>query len=202
MKVRLLPGQRGEERTLKHPGVVKAQEIASLAVAQDPKWSGKIDSEVVDGKRITRLTAQRNDESIEMTWRGAVYLGGTYRLFDHAINLASASVARSKITGFPNIYKVRRYAPKGNKVATVAKYRRVPFDWQEDDPQDIINTLIDRRIYWYHSEFATIHDDVVLKPKGKKTIEIKPVGHRKLLSFIGTLGFRSVLLDTIIQVGG
>jgi hypothetical protein len=73
-------------------------EIASLAVAQDPKWSGKIDSEVVDGKRITRLTAQRNDESIEMTWRGAVYLGGTYRLFDHAINLASASVARSKIT--------------------------------------------------------------------------------------------------------
>ena len=34
--------------------------------------------EVVDGKCIIRLIAQRNDESIEMIWRGAVYFGGIY----------------------------------------------------------------------------------------------------------------------------
>ena len=183
-----------------HPAVIKAQKIAAIAVENG--WKGKIDTEVIESQRITTLDAWRNDEKVKLIWRDEQYLKGTYMLFDRVTLLHTAKGSLERITGWPSIRQVLKFAPEdGDQKAIINRYKRIPFDWENDDPNAIINKLIDNRIYWYCIKSGKVYDDVVLIPKGKSRIEIKPIAGRRLFNFIGTVGFRSVVLDTIIQVG-
>lgn len=185
--------------TAGHPAVVKAKRLARIAVEHG--WKGNIESE----SGTTLFTAWRNDESIVLEWSAGHLVSGQYKLFDHTRILSSTSEARKHIEGWPNIMQILKHFPGGEfRTKVVERYNNVPFDWQTASNEDMMAAMMDREIYWYSHLSAKIQRDHVLKPKTKPQAgryEIKQVGHRKMFNFIGTVGFRSVLLDTLIQVG-
>jgi hypothetical protein len=185
-----------------HPALVKVRHIAGIAA--DNGWKGKIDSEVIDGQRITTLAAMRNDESISMQYKNNEMTDADYYIFDKLMSLQSASQVIEKIQGWPDILKLFKWFPNSNRPLLVEKYRRLPFDWETDDPNAIMDTMMGRKLFWYSHLSNKIHTDIVLEKQPNKQsnkFEIRPVGHRKMFNFVGVLGFRSVLLDTILKVG-
>ena len=178
--------------------VKKASHVGSIAAQNG--WKGKLDSEVVDGQRITSLTGRRNDESFYAYWEDEKLSRAGYFIFSRETRLTCAKQLIEKIEGWPDLIKLYKWFPDANRPNLTQTYRKLPFDLDDDD-EEIISKLLGRKLFWYGHESTKIHTDVVLKSKSKK-IRIQNVGHRKLFHFIGAqAGFRSVLLDTLIKVG-
>lgn len=184
--------------TIGHPAVVKAKRLGRIAFENG--WKGSIESE----NGITRFKAFRNDETIELQWNSTALASGTYKIFNYTQNLSSTSLARKVIEGWPNILKIIKHVPEGEfKVDFVKRYSDVPFDWETASSEKIIAAMLGRQIRWYSHLSTKIQNDRVHIPKSKAQLaryEVKQVGHRKMFNFIGDVGFRSVLLDTLIQV--
>jgi hypothetical protein len=182
-----------------HPAVAKAKQIARIAVQYG--WQGNIDSEVIGNERITSLSATRNDEALTMSWINERLNRAGYSIFDQYTNISCAKHAIKKLIAWPDVIElIKMSRDKGaNPVPLVETYRRLPFDWENDPDDEIIAAVKDHQIHWYSHLSGKVHSDVVLP---KKKTEIKPVGHRKMLCFIGSqAGFRNVMLDTVLKVG-
>jgi len=189
-----------------HPAVVKAKKLARVAVENG--WTGTINSEVENDCRITILRANRKDcdESVFVKWENNVMKEASHLLLDGSVSfqLPCAKAVSEVFSGWPDVMQVIKNTPVSKKPEVVRKYRKLPFDWENDPEDEIISKLIGTQIFWYSSVSAKIFSDHVLVPKkGKKShVEIKPVGHRKMFNFIGShSGFASVMLDTILKVG-
>ncbi len=183
-----------------HPAVIKAKRLGRIAFEHD--WKGNIESE--SGTTIFR--AWRNDETVMMQWNSTSLVYGEYRVFNYKQNLSSTSLARKVIEGWPNISRILKYIPDGEfKGDFVKRYSNVPFNWETAPNDEIIAAMIGRQIRWYSTLSNKIQTDIVHRPKTtaqKGKLEVKQVGNgRKMFNFIGNQGFRSVLLDTLIQVG-
>lgn len=181
-----------------HPAVMKAKRIARIAVENG--WQGNIQHD----KGATLLTAERNDESIIVGWQDNVMINAAHYILGKETQLHCAKQVLEYVEGWPDVLKLFRWFPNMNRPTLVEKYRRLPFDWENDDDDTIISNLIGRQIFWYSHISMKMYCDVVLEPKGKKSnkFEIKHVGHRKMFNFIGAqAGFRSVLLDALVKVG-
>lgn len=184
-----------------HPAVIKAQQIARIAVENG--WKGKINTEMQgiqeDSVRVTTLVATRNDESIALEWHGKAFFDGVYYFFDRVTKLHSSGLAIKKVEGWPDILEIFRHAPMGSRPALAEKYVKLPFDWRNDSDEEIINSIIDRKVFWYNRLDSKIEADVCMKSKKNR---IQPIGHHKLLHFISPLvGFRSMMLDQVLRVG-
>lgn len=182
--------------------VIKAKKLARVAKANG--WSGTLDSEVIDSVRTTTLQATRNDEAITVCYTDNTMTYGVYRIFDRIISLQCASDVKEKLQGWPDLLKLLKWFPRENKPNLVNTYRHLPFSF--DEPNDvIISKLLERKLFWYSHEGRKIEYDVPLPLKtktSKQKTRIVDVGHRKLFHFIGVqVGFRSMLLDTLIKVG-
>ncbi|QNN99721.1 hypothetical protein PBI_ROPE_62 [Mycobacterium phage Rope] len=182
--------------------VIKAMKIA--VTAKRNNWHGNIEAPLVDGIRHTTVIATRNDERLEVSYKGNAYEAGEYRIFDRRQNLHCASVALEKVEGWPDILDLFKAFPNKNKPNLVETYRRLPFDEHTDTPEFIMEQMIGRQLFWFSHEYNRLDFDVVLQPRksNSKNFRIAPVGHRKIFHFMGAkAGFRSVILDTIIKVG-
>ena len=189
-----------------HQAIIKAKRIGR--VAKEHNWRGSIESEVVHGKRITVLSATRNDETILLRWDDNLLTKANYSIsFSenevHLVQLACAKEALDRIEGWPDLEDLFKWFPDQSRCALAEKYRRVPFNWREDSDEEILSKIVGRKIFWYSHISQRTVSDVVLELKGKKAknIQIRHIEHRKMLNFIGKdAGFRSVLLDTVFKV--
>lgn len=184
-----------------HPAVVKAQAIAAIAVENG--WKGSINKDFFeeDGKRvrITILRAKRNDEVIKIAWHGTRFKGGHYGFFEKVTFIQSSGIAIKKIEGWPDIIALLKVVPIESRPQVTSVYVKLPFDWQNDDDDFIMSTMVERKLFWYNRIDGKIETDVVMNSKKNR---IAPVGHRKLFHFISpVVGFRSVLLDQVLRVG-
>lgn len=178
-----------------HPAVVKATKIANRAVAQG--WTGHLDSQVVSDHRKTVLFLNRNDEQLVIDWRNAHFEQATYSIFDSIHTVTDLVQIKQIVMGWPDVIKLLEDTWR-NPVEITKVYVRLPFDWETDDDEIIINCLVGKRIWWYESIAAKIRTDEVL-PKGN--MRVMPVGHRKMFAFKGSYaGNRHVLLDTLLKV--
>lgn len=181
--------------------IIKATRLA--AVAKRNGWHGTLESDVVAGKRVTVLSVYRNDEKLVARYEDNVMVGAEYSLFDRVWHLHTASLVIERLQDWPDLLKILKWWPSMNKPTLVNTYRQLPFG-TEDSNEDIMSSLIGRKLFWYSHVSQKLWCDVVLPPHGKKAehYRIVDVGHRKLFHFIGAqAGFRSVLLDTLIKVG-
>jgi hypothetical protein len=181
--------------------VIKAANIA--VTAKRHGWHGNLDSNLIEGQRLTRIAATRNDESVVVRYTDNTMTYGQYSIFNKTFNLHCASVAIEKLCDWPDILKLFKWFPAMNKPTIVETYRRLPFSFDDDDV-DIMAKLLGQKLFWYSHESRKLHTDVVLAPRtsNSKSYRIAQVGHRKIFHFIGAqAGFRSVLLDTVIKVG-
>lgn len=173
--------------------------------AKQHGWTGNLQSEVIDGVRYTVLTMARNDESVALQYHDNTYYKGDYYLFDKHWHVHCASLVLERLAGWPDLLKLFKWFPNMNRPNLVGVYRQLPFNFEEPN-EDIIAKLIGRQLFWYSHEAAKLHVDVVLVPRNatSKNFRIVDVaeGSRKLFHFMGaSVGFRSVLLDTVIKVG-
>lgn len=185
----------------RNPAVVKVMKMA--ATAKRNGWHGSIDSEVVDGERLTVLTATRNGEELSVRYRNDVMYQAEYKILDTITSLHCPSLAIEKLEGWPDVMKLFKQCPTVSRPSIVDQYRRLPFSF-EDTAADIMDKLIGKQLFWYSHTNSKIQCDVVRHPKknGDPNFRVVDVGHRKLFHFIGvSAGFRSVLLDTVIKVG-
>jgi hypothetical protein len=189
-----------------HPAVIKAKRLARVAVENG--WTGSIDSDTENDCRITVLKANRknSDESICVEWTNNSMSSAVHSLMDGTVSfqLPCAKSVSTVFAGWPDVMHLIKVAPVEERLEIVKRYRKLPFDWENDTDEYILSKLIGTQIFWYNHVSAKIYSDNVLVPKkGKKNhIEIKPIGHRKMLNFIGShAGFASVMLDSILKVG-
>lgn len=188
-----------------HPAVIKAKKLARVAV--ENSWTGNITSDVESDCRITVLNANRkdSDEAIRVEWRDNQMASATHILMDGTVSfqLPCAKSVSAVISGWPDVMQIIKMIPHEKRPEVVRRYRKLPFDWENDSDEFILSKLIGTQIFWYSHISTKIYSDNVLVPKkGKKNhVEIKPVGHRKMLNFIGShAGFASVMLDSILKV--
>ena len=188
-----------------HPAIVKAKKLASVAVENN--WTGSINSEVENNCRTTVLTATRkgSDESIRVEWSNNSMSSATHSLMDGTVifQLPCAKSVSNVLSGWPDVMQIIKVTPAEQKPEIVRRYRKLPFDWENDSDEEIIAKLVGTQIFWYSHISTKIYSDNVLVPKkGKKNhLEIKPIGHRKMFNFIGShAGFASVMLDSILKV--
>ena len=189
-----------------HPAVIKAKRLARIAVEND--WTGTINSEVENGCRITVLKAHRkdSDETVKVEWTNNQMSSATHLLMDGTVlfQLPCAKAVSNVFVGWPDVMQIIKSVPSEKRAEVVSRYRNLPFDWVNDTDEEILSKLIGNQIFWYSHISTKISSDTVLVPKkGKKNhVEIKPIGHRKALHFIGSRsGFASVMLDSILKVG-
>lgn len=189
-----------------HPAVVKAKKLARVAVENN--WTGNIESEIVNDCRITTLTARRkdSDESVRVKWKNNSMTIAEHILMDGTVTfeLPCAKAVATVMSGWPDVMQIIKAIPQEKKPEVVRRYRKLPFDWENDSDEFILTKLIGSQIFWYSHVSTKIYSDNVLVPKkGKKNhVEIKMVGHRKMLNYIGShAGFSSVMLDSILKVG-
>lgn len=182
--------------------VVKVMKLAT--VAKSNGWHGDISSEIQNGVRVTILKATRNDEKIGVLYRDNTMVKGQYQILSTQQNLHCPSVVIEKLEGWPDILKLFKQFPNLNRPTLVDKYRRLPFSFAEPN-EVILEKLVGKTLFWYSHINNRLDTDIVLVPKKstkKENFRIVDVGHRKLFHFIGTqIGFRSVLLDTLLKVG-
>lgn len=188
-----------------HAAVIKARFIGRVAHQYD--WKGNYSSDVIEGQRITTITGQRNDEYFQMQWNDEKLAHAIYFIHvgseKHEIKITTAKKMMEKLSDWPDILDIFKWFPKANRPLLVQKYRRLPFDLEEDSNEEIISKLLGCKIFWYGHQTAKYHTDVVLPTMGNKTYKtrIVDIGHRKLFHFLGAqAGFRSVLLDTLLKV--
>ena len=186
-----------------YPAVVKAQHIGR--VAKEHNWKGSLSSNVVEGQRITVISAARNDEYFQMKWIGGKLSHASYFIRvdedKHEITITHSKAMLEKIAGWPDIFDLFKWFPKANRPLLVEKYRRLPFNLEDDSNEEIISKLLGCKLFWYGHESTKYHTDVVL-PKKSNKVRIQDVGHRKLFHFVGAqAGFRSILLDSLLKVG-
>lgn len=187
---------------MSHPAIEKAKQIGK--VAHEHGWKGSFNSEVLLGQRITTLHARRNGEAVMMAWTEKALDSASYSIMGRETKLTCARQVLGHIRGWPDLIKlVKRFPDNDFRVKLVEDYRRVPFDWREAKPSEILENLIGHEIHWYSTLSDKIYSDFVHVPKGRKKnkLEVKTIGNRRMLNFIGNQGFRSVMLDQIIQVG-
>ena len=182
--------------------VVKVMKLAT--VAKKNGWHGTIESEEKDGERLTTLLASRNDEKMSVLYRDNTMVKARYSIFSVSYSLHCASLVIERLEGWPDLLKLFKQFPTMNRPTLVERYRRLPFSF-EDPPEEIMEKMVGRPIVWYSRINNRIDTDFVLPPKknGKsENFRIADIGHRKMFHFIGSqIGFRSVLLDTLIKVG-
>lgn len=184
-------------------GMTKALTIAKIA--KDNGWKGNITFDKAIGE--TTLKAKRNDEGFIMVWEDTAdfnsrFMYGKYRLFKRIYNMPQLEIMK-KIIGWPDIIRVLKLNKgEGNAAELIKTYRRLPFDWQNDDNVTILNRLVDSKIWWYSRMDSGINSARVKPPKNKKSrFEIRNIDGRKLFNFIDTeVGMRSILLDTLLKV--
>ena len=185
----------------RNPAVVKVMKMA--ATAKRNGWHGNIDSEVLDGERVTVLRAERNGETLSVHYRGETMYKAEYGILGVTTSLHCPSLAIEKLESWPDVMKLFKQYPTVPRPKIVEQYRKLPFAF-EDSNDEIIDRLIGKQLFWYSHTNNKIQVDVVRHPKknGDPNFRIVDVGHRKLFHFIGvSAGFRSVLLDTVIKVG-
>lgn len=180
-----------------HPGVVKAKKLARVAF--DNGWKGSIEHDC----GITILTAHRDVEKVTVQWDANTMSESFYHFMSKTTQLYCAKAVLKVFEGQPDIMTALKYAAEEDRQALVEKYRKVPFDWENEEDHEIISKLVGAQIFWYSRMSGKIYSDWVLVPKGKKNhIEIKRIKDRKALHYIGShAGFASVMLDTIVKVG-
>lgn len=177
----------------------KAKMIAMVAVEQG--WKGNIKRD----RNIVCLKAFRNDEQIQVQWMNGKLKYAKYKIFNKSFNLTCQKQVTEKLCGWPDLRDLFKWFPKIDRSSLVEKYRDLPFEL-DDDNDEIMSKLVGRKIFWYcRREPSKISCDVVLLPKGAKSKHFRVVNvgnNRKMFHFVGTaIGFRSVLLDTIVKVG-
>lgn len=189
-----------------HPAVVKAKKLARIAVENN--WTGTINSEIENGSRKTILKATRkdSDESVQVEWINNQMNSATHSLMDGTVlfQLPCAKAVSKVFSGWPDVMQIIKSVPSEKRAEVVRRYRNLPFDWENDSDDEILSKLIGTQIFWYSHISTRIYSDNVLVPKKGKSnhVQIKPVGHRKALHFIGShSGFASVMLDSILKVG-
>lgn len=180
-----------------HPAVIKAKKLARIAFENG--WKGSIEHNF----GTTVLKANRDIETVIVEWNANTLKESFHFLLGKKTQLYCAKAVLTVFEGQPDIMTLIKHAASEDRQALVEKYRKVPFDWKNDEDQEIISQLVGQQIFWYSRISGRINSDYVLIPKGKKNhIEIKQVKDRKMLNYIGSnAGFASVMLDTIIKVG-
>lgn len=184
-----------------HPAVVKAQKIARIS--KENGWHGSIDSNIIEnGCRVTHLNGKREDERYTVVWQNNHMIRAEYSIFGKEIELPCAKHVLSHIKGWPDVVNLFKWFPDMSRIELAEKYRRLPFDWQTDSDQDILNCLAGKHIWWYSHMSNKISSEQVIIPRKKTQVcNLKWVGHRRLFTFTATqFGIRSVLLDTILKV--
>lgn len=182
-------------------GIIKAVKLAKAAKANG--WHGTFDSVEKNGRQRTVLNVRRHDERLRVAYLDNLYHRGDYAIFNRTWNLHCASVALERLEDWPDLIKLFKWFPDKNRPTLTETYRRLPFTWDTPHEQ-IIESLIGQKLFWFFHQDGKIHTDVVLPPtrKNSTNYNIKDIGHRKLFNFMGAqVGFRSVLLDTLIKVG-
>lgn len=175
----------------------KAKLLAMTAVENGWKGNIKKSSDTVT------LVAERNHEKVVVRWVDGKLNRAQYSIFDRKWKLTCQKQVTEKLCGWPDLSNLFKWFPKMNRPTLVEIYRDLPFEF--DDPnEEIMAKLIGRKLFWYCRESAKMRCDVVLPPtkSSSKNYRVVNVGHRKMFHFVGAqIGFRSVLLDTIIKVG-
>jgi hypothetical protein len=181
-------------------GRAKIKKLAAVAKRHD--WHGRLDIEQIDGQQVATLEVTRNDESLVIGYTDNAMSICEYKIFDMQFPCHCASVAKEKLAGWPDVVELFKLFPDRRRVDLVKTYRKLPFNWQEDDNQEILDKLIGKRVWWYSHISQKIRDEYVMIPRrASQVFEIKPVGHRKLFNFTAAeTGMRSVMLDTILKV--
>jgi len=180
-----------------HPAVMKAKKLARIAFENG--WKGSIEHD----SGTTTLNAHRDSEKVTVVWNANTMSESFHHFLSKTTQLYCAKAVLKVFEGQPDIMTVLKYAAEEDRQELVEKYQNVPFDWRNEEDDEIISKLIGAQIFWYSRISGKICSDYVLPPKGKKNhIEIKRVKDRKMLNYIGShSGFASVMLDTIVKVG-
>ncbi|QGJ90101.1 hypothetical protein HWC80_gp111 [Mycobacterium phage Indlulamithi] len=179
--------------------VQKAESIGKMATKSG--WKGGMDSEVREGIRITKLELVRNeDEYAYFIWHGSKLVESNYQIFDGPlIPIDSKRKLLQYISGWPSLIELFQTYPEFNRPMLVQQFRKLPFSF-EDDNDTIIDSLINKQLWWYEHEGATIrYDQSKLKRNSK--FRIVDIGHRKLFhADCEQAGLRSFHLDTLLEV--
>lgn len=172
-------------------------------VAKQNGWHGTLESDVVNGCKVTELQAARNDETITVIYRDGAMTRSEYTIFGAVTSIYCPKTAIEKLSGWPDLLKLFKQFPNMNRPTLVETYRRLPFSFDEPN-EEIMAKMIGRTVTWYSHTSTRIDSDTVLPPRKhtkKENFRIVDIGHRKLFHFIGTqIGFRSILLDTLLKV--
>lgn len=201
----------------KHPAVIKAQRIASLA--KDNGWRGKIESHVDrNGCRTTSLEAQRQEEWIYVRWSMNHLEVATYSICDYSIQLGCAARVLDRLEKKPNVIFLLEKLAESPKLkllfatlnpilrkqidTIIIKYRNIPFSAVTSTEEQILKSIMGQRITWFSFRAQKIYSEIVSNPRKKsQAFNVRTIDGKRMVSFntIDT-GMRTVYLDSILKV--
>lgn len=183
----------------RHPAVLKCQQILKLAKVYGwtPNKSMSGVGQLPDGKQRTTLAIERNDEGIVLTYHDNTVAVAAYTFMNHVVHYQNRKPLIERIEGWPRVTDLFKWFPSMNRPLLVVKYRRLPFD-ENDTDANVLDAIVGHRLHWYNRIDGKIYDDIVIKSNKNR---IQPVHHRRMLHLVcRDSGFRSVMLDQILQV--
>ena len=195
---------------------VKAQ--AFLVEAARLGWDG---SGTTTGER-TAVKVHRGEETIEIEWRDGVFTGECFYTHNGRtpIKVHNASAAKKRMAILPAQAAVEAQKVTAHKVAKAAvatrrtaKPSQLPFTEASLD-QEVLDALYGKRVKWTNRVSGAEEDDVVPElasgvrlgdgtrgvSKQHHQPKIKETKSGRVVEFVGSMGFRSVLLSQVTEV--
>jgi hypothetical protein len=194
----LVDGEASDARSLG-----KAQTFASLAVAA--KWQAV----VTPSDEGVEVTATRGAETIVQAWSGGVweYESSIYAYGDRNTKPRNASGAR-KLLGRTE----EDAAAEMSKVLANNSFRKrepvdlanarpaLPFDRESATDEQIFKAVNGQAIVWYN-RISRGKESAIVSPRTSPRMTYLPTGERILNWCCPVTGFRSAMVDAILQVG-
>lgn len=188
----------------------KSEHFKRLAVENGWKADVRTDLSVYKDTKdicdvIWNVYAMRGKETLKITWTGDRFTQANYVYGDHHRKLWWPVEVSKLLAGRPDPRKYRR---KDSDLAVsyeeMVQQRCVP--WEPDAPaSEIMLKVVKKEIKWIRKidgQVCSAFVDVDLKEKGSaKHFRVYEQKNGRVLTWADALGFHSVALDQIIEVG-
>jgi len=205
---------RAKERKPKPHRISVAKADRFAAEAHERGWDTT--TKVSKTGRTVRVIADRGAEEITIDWREGAFVSSTceYRFGESfAKRLMNARSALRKMEDQPDLKRIARRAAKEDRVAVIVA--SVPFDPAVDRDDEVLAELYGRVVVWRNNLSGSTEQAMVLplERRNDRGERVRASRHthmsttltgRRIVTFCdgGGEGFRSVALDSILQVKG
>lgn len=157
---------------------------------------------------ITSVQAQRGDEEVNLRWHGKRYDSGEYSHDGNTYRpVHNVGAARKLLEAEGPVAPKRRGRPPkptveedGYDASIRILPRKLPFDIEAALDEEIIGAVRGKTLIWWNTQTLDYDRAQVLPARQRNIYMEESSKGRVILTFVSPEGFRSVALDTLVQV--